>query len=161
MARDGLFFRATGRLNARHVPAVGLVLQCVWACLLVLPRTRLRDAAGAPLLDPATGLEQYGNLYSNLLDYVVFAVLIFYVLTIVGLFVLRRTRPDAERPYRAFGYPVVPALYIVVASAIAVVLLVYKTQTTWPGLVIVLTGIPVYLLWRRFSRLPAASSGGG
>jgi len=148
MARDGLFFRATGRLNEKHVPAVGLLLQCGWAALLVLPRTRTRDAAGASVLDPATGIEQYGNLYSNLLDYVVFSVLIFYVLTIAGLFVLRRTRPNAERPYRAVGYPIVPALYIVAATVIMLVLLVYKTQTTWPGLFIVLTGVPVYFLWR-------------
>jgi APA family basic amino acid/polyamine antiporter len=149
MARDGLFFKATGRLNDRSVPGVGLALQCLWTCLLVLPRTRLRDAAGAPRLDPLTGSEQYGNLYSNLLDYVVFAVLIFYVLTILGLFILRRKRPDAERPYRAFGYPVIPALYIVVASAIMLVLLLYKTQTTWPGLLIVLAGVPIYFLWNR------------
>jgi APA family basic amino acid/polyamine antiporter len=154
MARDGLFFRATGKLNDRHVPGFGLALQCVWTCLLVLPRTRLRDAAGAPKLDLLTGREQYGNLYSNLLDYVVFAVLIFYVLTIVGLFILRRKRPDAERPYRAFGYPVVPALYIVVASAILLVLLFYKTQTTWPGLLIVLAGVPIYFLWKRRAAFP-------
>jgi basic amino acid/polyamine antiporter, APA family len=147
MACDGLFFRSTGRLNERHVPAFGLALQCVWAAFLVLPRTRLRDAAGALLLD-AHGAPVYGNLYSNLLDYVVFAVLIFYVLTIAGIFVLRRKRPDAERPYRAFGYPVVPVLYMLAATTIMVVLLVYKTKTTWPGLVIVLTGIPVYFIWR-------------
>jgi basic amino acid/polyamine antiporter, APA family len=152
MGRDGLFFRATGKLNARHVPAVGLALQCVWASLLVLPRTRLRDAAGAPLLDQATGAPLYGNLYSNLLDYVVFAVLIFYVLTIAGLFVLRRKRPEAERPYRAFGYPLVPILYIVAATVIMVVLILYKTQTTWPGLVIVLTGIPVYFVWKSVAK---------
>ena len=105
-------------------------------------------ASGAPLRD-AAGLEQYGNLYSHLLDYVIFAVLIFYVLTIAGLFVLRRKQPDAERPYRAFGYPIVPALYLVAASVIMVVLLLYKTQTTWPGLVIVLAGVPVYFLWRK------------
>ena len=149
MARDGLFFKATAKLNDRSVPAVGLALQCLWTCLLVLPRTRLHDAAGAPKLDPLTGYEQYGNLYSNLLDYVVFAVLIFYVLTIFGLFILRRKRPDAERPYRAFGYPVVPALYILVASAIMLVLLLYKTNNTLPGLLIVLTGVPVYFLWNR------------
>jgi len=147
MARDGLFFRSTGRLNRRHVPAVGLVLQCVWASLLVLPRTRLRDAAGNLLRD-AAGTPQYGNVYSNLLDYVVFSVLLFYILTIAAVFVLRRKRPDAERPYRAFGYPVVPALYIAVAALISAVLIVYKTQTTWPGLAIVLTGIPVYFAWR-------------
>ena len=144
MARDGLFFRATGRLNQRRVPAVGLVLQCVWTCVLVLPRTRLRD--------PITGIEQYGNLYSTLLDYVIFAVLIFYVLTIIGLFVLRRKRPDAERPYRAFGYPVVPALYIVAATAILLVLLLYRTETSWPGLVLVLVGVPVYFGWKSLNR---------
>src|SRR5262245_38227217 len=139
MARDGLFFRATGRLNERGVPAAGLWLQCAWASLLVLPRTRLRDASGA---------ETFGNLYSTLLEYVVFAVLIFYVATIAGLFALRRRRPDAERPYRAWGYPWVPALYIVAASAIALVLLVFRTQTSWPGLAIVLAGVPVYFLTR-------------
>ena len=150
MARDGLFFKAAANLNRRSVPAFGLVIQCVWAVLLVLPRTRSRDAGGAPLLD-ATGHEQYGNLYSNLLDYVIFAVLIFYVLTIAGLFVLRRKQPNADRPYRAFGYPLVPALYLVAASAIMIVLLLYKTKTTWPGLLIVLAGVPVYFLWRRRS----------
>ena len=145
MARDGLFFKAVGKLNARSVPATGLVLQCVWTCLLVLPRTRSHDAV--------TGLEHYGNLYSTLLDYVVFAVLIFYVLTIAGLFVLRRKKPAAERPYRAFGYPVVPALYIVAASAISLVLLCYQTKTSWPGLAIVLLGVPVYFLWKARARL--------
>jgi APA family basic amino acid/polyamine antiporter len=141
MARDGLFFRPTGRLNRERVPAMGLVFQGVWASLLVLPRTRQ--------VDPVTHLTQYGNLYSNLLEYVIFSVLLFYLLTIAAIFVLRRTRPDAERPYRAFGYPLVPALYLVGAAVIVVVLLLYRTQTSWPGLVIVLTGIPVYFLWRR------------
>ena len=84
-----------------------------------------------------------------LLDYVVFAVLIFYVLTIGALFVLRQTRPNAERPYRAFGYPVLPALYLIAASVILVVLALYRTQTSWPGLLIVLLGVPIYLFWRR------------
>jgi APA family basic amino acid/polyamine antiporter len=153
MGRDALFFRATGRLNDRRVPAVGLVLQGVWTSVLMLPRTRIRDAGGNPSIDPATGMERYGNVYSTLLDYVVFSVLIFYVLTIAGLFVLRRTRPDAERPYRAFGYPVVPALYVAAASTIMLMLLLYRTQTSWPGLVIILTGIPVYLFWRRARRV--------
>ncbi|MBM3802180.1 MAG: amino acid permease [Acidimicrobiia bacterium] len=148
MARDRLFFGATGKLNRHHVPGVGLALQCVWACLLVLPRTRLRDSSGAPLIDAASGLERYGNLYSNLLDYVVFAVLFFYVFTIAGLFRLRRTQPEAERPYRAVGYPFVPALYLAAATVIMAVLLLYRTQTTWPGLIIVLSGIPVYFAWR-------------
>ena len=140
MACDGLFFRKTGKLNERHVPAYGLVLQGLWASLLVLPRTRSLAADGSV---------SYGNLYGTLLDWVIFAVLIFYVLTIAGLFVLRRKQPDAERPYKAFGYPVIPALYILAASAIALVLLIYKPATSLPGLVIVLTGIPVYFAWRK------------
>jgi APA family basic amino acid/polyamine antiporter len=152
MARDGLFFRPAGKLNSHHVPGTALLLQCIWACFLVLPRTRLYSADGSPLIDTATGMQQYGSLYNNLLDYVVFAILIFFVLTIVALFVLRFKRPDAERPYKAFGYPIVPGVYIIAASTIAIVLLLYKTQTTWPGLLIVLTGIPVYFIWRSFSR---------
>jgi len=143
MARDGLFFRTTAKLNDKHVPAMGLVLQGIWTAILVLPRTRI--------IDPNTGAVRYGNLYSDLLDYVVFAVLIFYVLTIAGLFVLRRRRPDAERPYRAFGFPIVPALYIVAATVIMLALILYKTQTTWPGLVLVLLGVPVYWIWRQKS----------
>jgi basic amino acid/polyamine antiporter, APA family len=148
MARDGLFFRSAGQLNRFRVPAVGLAVQCVWASLLVVPRTRRLDASGAPLLD-ASGAPQYGNLYSDLLDYVVFAVLLFYVFTILGLFILRKKRPDAERPYRAFGYPLVPAFYILGASLVVLALLVYRTKTAGPGLLLVLTGIPVYFLWRR------------
>ena len=137
MARDGLFFRSSGELNDAKVPAWGLVLQGIWAAALVLPRT----------YDVTT--RTYGNLYSNLLDYVISAALIFYILTIAGVFRLRRTRADAERPYRAFGYPVVPALYIVGAATILLVLFIYKTSTTWPGLVIVLLGVPVYFAWRK------------
>jgi APA family basic amino acid/polyamine antiporter len=136
MARDGLFFRSAGELNAAKVPAWGLVLQGGWAALLVLPRT----------YNPAT--QAYGNLYSNLLDYVISAALIFYILTIAGVFRLRQTRPDVERPYRAFGYPIVPALYIVGAGTILAVLFMYRTATTWPGLIIVLLGLPVYFAWR-------------
>jgi len=152
MAQDGLFFRSTGRLNARHVPAMALVLQGVWTALLVLPRTRLRDPiTSAPVRDSA-GVEQYGNLYGMLLDYVVFAVLIFYVLTIAGVFVLRRTQPQAERPCRAFGYPLLPAFYIVAATVILLVLAVYRTQTSWPGLLLVLAGVPIYFFWRKSLR---------
>ena len=148
MAQDGLFFRSTGRLNAKHVPAMALALQGVWTALLVLPRIRLRDpVTNAPIVD-ASGVEQYGNLYGKLLDYVVFAVLIFYVLTIAGVFVLRRTRPEVERPYRAFGYPLLPAFYIVAATVILLVLAVYRTETSWPGLLIVLAGVPVYFFWK-------------
>ncbi len=157
MAQDRLFFRSMGQLNARRVPAAGLWWQGLWAVLLVLPRTRARDAAGALQLD-AGGAPTYGNLYGTLLDYVVFAVLIFYVLTIVGLFILRRKRPDAERPYRAFGYPIVPCLYVVGATTILVALFLYKFETSWPGLVLVLTGVPFYALWRS-RRTPVPVSG--
>ncbi len=130
MAVDGLFFRGVARLDPkRHIPATSLVVQCIWACLLTLSGT-----------------------YSNLLDYVIFAVLLFYILTIAGVFVIRRTRPDMERPYRAFGYPVLPAIYIAAASLIEVLLLLYKPQYTWPGLIIVLLGVPVYFVWRARSR---------
>ena len=134
MAQDGLFFRKTGVLNNNAVPGNGLVLQCIWGCLLTLSGT-----------------------YGDLLDYVIFAVLIFYVLTIGGIFVLRRKLPHAERPYRAVGYPVVPALYIIVASFVAIDLLISaKTRAnTWPGLLIVLAGVPVYFLWRKRSHVAA------
>jgi len=125
MARDGVFFRSAGRLNARSVPGTALAVQCIWACLLCLSGT-----------------------YADLLDYVIFAVLLFYVLTVVGLFRLRRTRPDAERPYRAFGYPVLPALYVVAALAVAVDLLILKPAYSWPGLGIVVLGIPAFYAWK-------------
>ena len=143
MARDGLFFRKVGHLNKNHVPAWGLIIQGIWAGALVLPRTVKTDAAGN-----VTG---YGNLYGNLLDYVISAALIFYILTIAGIFVLRRKRPNADRPYKAFGYPIVPVLYIIGATVILAVLFIYQTATTWPGLIIVLTGVPIYFLWRRSS----------
>jgi APA family basic amino acid/polyamine antiporter len=142
MARDGLFFKSSGQLNSKHVPAWGLVIQGIWAAMLVLPRTIKHDAVGH-----VTG---YGNLYGNLLDYVISAALIFYILTIAGIFRLRQTRPDAERPYKAFGYPLIPILYIIGASVILIVLFIYQTATTWPGLVIVITGIPVYFVWKHF-----------
>ncbi len=134
MARDGLFFRSVGRLHPRfRTPHLSLIVQAIWASVLCL-----------------------SGSYGQLLDYTIFAVLLFYVLTLVGLFVLRRTRPDAPRPYRALGYPWLPAIYIVMALFIDVVLLLYKPQYTWPGLVIVLLGIPVYFLWsRRAVQAPA------
>jgi APA family basic amino acid/polyamine antiporter len=143
MAKDNLFFKSTGKLNKNHVPEFALILQCIWASLLVLPRTVSTDAK--------THIVSYGNLYGMLLDYVVFAVLIFYILTIIGIFILRKKRPDADRPYKAFGYPVVPLIYIIGAGTIMLVLLFYKTQTSWPGLAIVLTGVPVYFIWRRLA----------
>jgi APA family basic amino acid/polyamine antiporter len=144
MARDGLFFNSAGKLSKKGVPQSALIYQGIWIIVLILLRTRRVDAAGAVT---------YGNLYSDLLNYVVFAVLLFYVLTIIGIFVLRRKRPEAERPYRAFGYPFVPLLYIVAATAIMIVLLLYQTQTAGGGLFIVLLGLPVYWWWSRRSRL--------
>ena len=126
MSLDGLFFKKTGELNKNGVPSRGLLLQCIWASLLCLSGT-----------------------YGQLLDYVVFAVLIFYVLTIAGIFILRNKRPDIERPYKAFGYPVIPAIYIILASAVMIILLIFKQDYTWPGLIIVIMGIPVFFLWKK------------
>jgi len=133
MAKDGLFFRSTGKLNSRGVPGVALVYQGSWIVILLLLRTRKPDGT-------------YGNLYSDLLDYVVASVLVFYALTIAGIFVLRRKNPEAERPYKAFGYPLVPIAYILAALAIVIILLFYKTPTAGKGLGIVVLGLPVYLL---------------
>lgn len=142
MAKDKLFFKSTAKLNKNHVPAFALILQCIWTCFLVLPRTiSVNDK----------GVTTYGNLYGTLLDYVVFAVLIFYILTIIGIFILRKKRPDAERPYKAFGYPFIPIIYIAAATVICLVLLFYKPSTSLPGLAIVLTGVPVYFIWRNLS----------
>jgi len=127
MAKDGLFFRNVAKLHPKYkTPAVSLMVQMVWTCVLCI-----------------------SGSYGQLLDYIIFAVLVFYILTIIGLFVLRRTHPDAERPYRAAGYPVLPALYIAMALFIDIVLLRYKPQYTWPGLIVVLLGIPVYYAWSR------------
>jgi len=129
MAKDGLFFRSVAKLHPTYkTPVTSLMVQMVWTCVLCISGT-----------------------YGQLLDYIIFAVLVFYILTIFGLFVLRRTHANAERPYRAIGYPVLPAVYIVMAMFIDVVLLRYKPQYTWPGLIIVLTGIPVYFLWSRMN----------
>ena len=136
MAKDGLFFRSVAKLHPTYkTPSVSLMVQMVWTCVLCV-----------------------SGSYGQLLDYIIFAVLVFYILTILGLFVLRRTHPNAERPYWAIGYPVLPALYIVMALFIDVVLLRYKPQYTWPGLIIVLLGIPVYYLWARHSGQTAAGT---
>jgi APA family basic amino acid/polyamine antiporter len=140
MAQDGLFFAGAGKLNAARVPGRSLVMQGVWSAALILPRT----------YNQQTGV--YGNLYSNLLDYVISAALVFYILTIVGVIRLRWTRPDAERPYRVPGYPFVPLVYIGGASVVLVTLFVYRPATTWPGLVIVFIGAIVYVLVRQRGR---------
>jgi APA family basic amino acid/polyamine antiporter len=137
MARDRLFFVKAGRLNRFQVPAWSLWIQGLWAAALVLPRT----------YNTATG--QYGNLYGNLLDYVISAALIFYILTIGAVFRLRHKMPHVERSYRVPGYPVTPALYILGAAVVLVILFAYRPATTWPGLVIVLAGAVVYAALRR------------
>jgi APA family basic amino acid/polyamine antiporter len=144
MARHGLFFPAAGRLNTARVPGAALVVQGLWAAALVLPRT----------FDPDTA--SYGNVYTNLLDYIISAALLFYILTIAGVFRLRRRRPEAERPYRVWGYPYVPVLYLAGATAIFVSLCVFRQSTTWPGLVIVLLGLPVYALVRNYVKAEEA-----
>jgi len=149
MARDALFFHSAGKLNSFHVPSWGLVIQGVWTALLVLPRTVIST-------NRETGQVIYGNLYNDLLTYVISAELIFYILTMLGIFRLRKTRPDAERPYKAFGYPVIPALYIMGAAVILVVLFFYQPAITWPGLVIVAAGCPVFLARRSASKKLAA-----
>ena len=124
------------------------MIQGIWAAFYVLPRT---------VKTAADGKVSYGNLYGDLLTYVISAALIFYILTIIGIYILRKKRPDAERPYKAFGYPIVPALYVIGAATILAVLFVYQTTTTLPGLFIVLTGVPVYFIWRNILRKNAAA----
>jgi APA family basic amino acid/polyamine antiporter len=126
MAQDRLFFASVGRLSARSVPAAGLVLQGLWSIVLI-----------------------FSGTYNDLLNYIIFAALLFYVLTVAGLFVLRKTRPHAERPYKALGYPVMPAVYVTLCALIMLDLLVVKPVYSWPSFIIVLAGIPVYSLWRR------------
>ncbi len=139
MAKDRLFFAQAATLNRAKVPGWSLWVQGVWAAALVLPRT----------YNTATG--QYGNLYGNLLDYVISAALIFYILTIAAVFRLRHKMPNIERSYRVPGYPVTPALYILGAAVILVILFAYRPATTWPGLIIVLAGAVVYAGVRRRS----------
>ena len=126
MAKDGLFFKNAGVLNNKSVPGAALIVQGVWTGLLCLSGT-----------------------YGDLLDYVVFAVLLFYILTVIGIFILRKKQPHVERPYKAFGYPIVPAVYILLAASISIDLLIFKPNYTWPGLRIVLLGIPVYFIWKK------------
>ena len=123
MAKDGLFFKPAAKLNKNNVPEFALWIQCLVASLLCL-----------------------SGRYGDLLDMISFVVVLFYMLTILGIFILRKKRPDAERPYKAFGYPVLPALYILMGAAFCILLIIYKPQFTWPGLIIVLLGVPLYYL---------------
>ena len=125
MAKDGLFFQSVGSVNQHNTPAVALWVQCIWACVLC-----------------------FSGTYGQLLEFLVFAVVMFYILTVLGLFILRFRRPDMERPYRVLGYPALPGIYLLLASFLEVQLLRYKPQYTWPGLLIILSGVPVYWLWQ-------------
>ncbi|NMC38921.1 MAG: amino acid permease [Bacteroidales bacterium] len=129
MARDGLFFRKVGEINKKGVPGFAIAIQGIWSVLLCLSGT-----------------------YSDLLDYVIFAVLLFFALTILAIFILRVKRPELPRPYKTFGYPIIPALYILTTTFIMIILLIYKPKYTFPGLIIVLLGIPVFFLWRKYSK---------
>jgi APA family basic amino acid/polyamine antiporter len=137
MAKDGLFFKQVGRLNRNSVPARGLWIQGLWASVLCL-----------------------SGKYGDLLDYIIFTVLIFYILTIIGIFILRKKRPEIPRPYKAFGYPVLPMLYIIAASVICISLLIYKPKFTFPGLGIVLLGIPIYYFVWKHKHVVEESPGG-
>jgi len=136
MAKDKLFFKKVGEINRHGVPGFAITVQGIWSVLLCLSGT-----------------------YSDLLDYVIFAVLIFFTLTILAIFILRKKRPDIPRPYKAFGYPVIPAIYILTTITIMVILLIYKPRYTFPGLIIVIMGIPVYYIWRRLNRNPENAEG--
>ena len=145
MARDGLFFRAIARTNAQRVPAAALLAQGLWAALLTLPRTVSTDAAGTT---------RYGNVYTQLLEYIVAADLVFYVLLVAAVIVLRRKNPDSPRPYRAWGYPLVPAVAIVLALLLIVDLAILAPATCGIGFAIVLSGFPVFFLWQRPAKEP-------
>jgi APA family basic amino acid/polyamine antiporter len=136
MAKDKLFFRKTGELSGKGVPAFSLFIQATWSILLV-----------------------FSGTYSDLLDFMTFAALLFYVLTILAIFVLRKKQPDLERPYKAFGYPVLPIIYIGLCLIIIFFLLIYKPLFTWPGLIIVLSGFPVFYLWRKFGNRKPENAG--
>jgi APA family basic amino acid/polyamine antiporter len=126
MAKDGLFFKKMKDNNKFGVPGYALWIQFIWSSALCL-----------------------SGKYGDLLDYVMFAVMLFYIFTIIGIFILRKKMPDAERPYKAFGYPVIPVIYLLFATAFCLNLLFMKPMNTWPGLIIVLAGIPIHFFWKR------------
>jgi APA family basic amino acid/polyamine antiporter len=151
MARDGLFFRGVAKLNRQQAPAMALLTQGLWAALLTLPRTIVTD--------PATGAVSYGNVYTQLLEYIVSADLVFYVLMVGAVIVLRRKLPQAPRPYSTWGYPVVPLIYITIAGLLIVDLMYLAPSTSGIGFLLVLTGVPVYLMWRGRARSIEDSGG--
>ncbi len=141
MAQDNLFFKKIGTLNSRHVPATALIAQGIWAALLTLPRTIV--------MNPQTGAVTYRNVYTQLLEYIISADLIFYALMVGAVIVMRRKAPQLERPYRTFGYPVVPIVYIVLAVLFVIDLAYLAPSTSGIGYLLVFTGIPIYYVWRR------------
>ena len=142
MARDGLFFKRVDGVNQWHVPAVALVAQGVWAALLVLPRTV------TVTVNQQTRVLTYGNVYTQLLEYIVSADLVFYALMVGAVVVMRRKAPEIERPYRTFGYPIVPLVYLIIAGLFIVDLAILAPSTSGIGYLLVLTGIPIYFVWR-------------
>jgi basic amino acid/polyamine antiporter, APA family len=144
MARDGLFFKRVGSVNSHHVPAVALIAQGLWASFLVLPRT--------VTVNQQTGGYTFGNVYTQLLEYIVSADLILYVLMIGAVIVMRRKAPEIERPYRTFGYPIVPLIYIIIAGFFIVTLAILAPSTSGIGYLLVFTGIPIYFIWRGKNR---------
>jgi len=141
MARDRLFFEKIGTTNRYHVPAAALVAQGIWTAFLTLPRTVTTNSG--------TGSVIYGNVYTQLLEYIISADLLFYLLLVAAVIVLRRKEPQAERPYRTWGYPIVPIVSIVLAGLVIVDLAWLAPTTSGIGILIVLTGVPVYFFWRR------------
>jgi APA family basic amino acid/polyamine antiporter len=148
MARDQLFFKSVGQVNRFHVPAIALIAQGVWASLLTLPRTV------KPSILP--GEDPYGDVYVQLLDYVVSADLVFYMLMVGAVLIMRRKAPAAPRPYRTWGYPLVPALYILIALVLVIDLAYLTPYTAGIGYLLVFTGLPVYLIWRKRAALQPA-----
>jgi len=147
MARDGLFFKGISKLNRQHVPAIALIAQGIWACLLTLPRTVTTD--------PKTGAVAFGNVYTQLLEYLIPADLIFYALMVGAVIIMRRKAPEMTRPYRTWGYPIVPVIYIVMAVAIVLDLAYLAPLTAGIGYLLVLSGVPIYFIW---ARLPKTAS---
>ena len=149
MARDRLFFHRIGTTNVNHVPAAALVGQAIWTAFLTLPRTKTMNSMGK--ID-------YGNVYTELLEYIVSADLLFYLLLTAAVIVLRRKSPSAERPYRTWGYPVVPIISVVLAALLIVDLAWLAPMTSGIGIAIVLTGLPAYLAWRAWAGPPTSNS---
>jgi len=149
MARDGLFFKGVSKLNRQHAPAIALIAQGIWACLLTLPRTVTTD--------PKTGAIGYGNVYTQLLEYLIPADLIFYALMVGAVIIMRRKASELTRPYRTWGYPLVPIIYIAMAVTVVLDLAYLAPYTAGIGSLLVLTGIPAYLIWRKSAVASAAA----